>query len=332
MLVFIAHANIFPQVPGGFGVTIFFFLSGYLITTLMRLEIEATGQLSFKKFYLRRIYRIFPPLYIVLVISLLFVYFGIIERELTFPAVAAQFLHFTNYYSILVGNDNFTPGTAILWSLAVEEHFYAIFPLLFLFLVRNMNYRQTAAALLFICMLVLIWRLHLVYNMGIMHPYTYKATDARFDSIAFGCIMGVFSNPALGDKEYVTSEKMKIFILIIAFSILGFCLIYRSPEFRESIRYTLQGIALFPIFYLAISRSHWPIFSWLNWRPVKFMGLISYTFYLSHLLGLHLARDITGDNAVMRTIIGFCITAAFCTFMYIYIEKYFSRLRKKLHN
>src|SRR4051812_20527063 len=64
-VVFLAHAGV-PGMPGGFGVTVFFFLSGYLITTLLRLEVERTGTVSLRRFYLRRALRILPPFYIVL--------------------------------------------------------------------------------------------------------------------------------------------------------------------------------------------------------------------------------------------------------------------------
>src|SRR5258708_20144236 len=59
-IVFVSHAGI-DAVPGGFGVTVFFFLSGYLITTLMRLEAGKTGNVSLRSFYLRRAFRILPP-------------------------------------------------------------------------------------------------------------------------------------------------------------------------------------------------------------------------------------------------------------------------------
>ena len=57
-------------IPGGFGVTVFFFLSGYLITTLLRLEAERSGRINFKLFYLRRVLRILPPFYLVLATAL----------------------------------------------------------------------------------------------------------------------------------------------------------------------------------------------------------------------------------------------------------------------
>src|SRR5690606_21527322 len=88
LIVFVAHAGLGHIVPGGFGVTIFFFLSGYLITTLLCVEFEKTGSISLKHFYLRRVYRIFPPLYPVLGLALLLAAFT--TREVGFGAVLGQ--------------------------------------------------------------------------------------------------------------------------------------------------------------------------------------------------------------------------------------------------
>ncbi len=66
-IVFASHAGNQDVIPGLFGVTVFFFLSGYLITTLLRTEFEKHGRISLRNFYLRRAFRIFPPMYIVLV-------------------------------------------------------------------------------------------------------------------------------------------------------------------------------------------------------------------------------------------------------------------------
>src|SRR5262249_59072136 len=71
MVVFAGHAGLRGLIPGDFGVTVFFFLSGYLITTLLRMEHEQTGAISFRAFYLRRVLRIFPPFYLVLIVATL---------------------------------------------------------------------------------------------------------------------------------------------------------------------------------------------------------------------------------------------------------------------
>src|SRR5207244_9669139 len=67
--VFLAHAGLAGIVPGYFGLSIFFFLSGFLITTLLRMEYDQTGKVSLKQFYLRRVLRIFPPFYLVLLVA-----------------------------------------------------------------------------------------------------------------------------------------------------------------------------------------------------------------------------------------------------------------------
>ncbi len=65
LLVFLGHTGVVPGIPAGFGVTVFFFLSGYLITTLLRQEVAKRGSVDFKLFYLRRALRILPPFYLV---------------------------------------------------------------------------------------------------------------------------------------------------------------------------------------------------------------------------------------------------------------------------
>ena len=100
MLVFVSHAGWSHIIPGGFGVTIFFFLSGYLITTLLRREFEKTGSINFKNFYLRRVYRIFPPLYIILFLISILALTGIVEHQMRPWAVVSQVFYWTNYYMI----------------------------------------------------------------------------------------------------------------------------------------------------------------------------------------------------------------------------------------
>ena len=129
MIVFVGHAGLGHIVPGGFGVTVFFFLSGYLITTLLRREYESHGTISLAKFYLRRVYRIFPPLYLVLAILIALQVSGFLQREMSWTAVMAQVFHLTNYYLLAypsVEAAPVVPHTVPFWSLAVEEHFYLL--------------------------------------------------------------------------------------------------------------------------------------------------------------------------------------------------------------
>ena len=128
LLVFVAHCNLAHVVPGGFGVTVFFFLSGYLITSLLRDEYERTSRIALGRFWVRRALRILPPMYIVLGLSIAAGAAGLVSADIRLQAVVAQMLHLTNYYSIHLGEVHFPPGTGIFWSLAVEEHFYLLYP------------------------------------------------------------------------------------------------------------------------------------------------------------------------------------------------------------
>lgn len=331
LTVFVSHALYRDLVPGGYGVTVFFFLSGYLITTLLRTEHERSGQIRLGRFYLRRVYRIFPPMYIVLTGSVLLGLSNVLPDEMKLDAVLAQYAHLTNYYYIFFGQDNFAPATSVMWSLAVEEHFYLLFPLLIALLFRRCSPRRTAAILLAVCFAVFAWRCYLVLGVGMGHSYTYYATDTRLDSILFGCIMGVWCNPALDRDRIRLGRNAWIVLMALSVALLLFTFLNRSPVFRETARYSLQGLALFSLFFGAVRYHHWPIFSWLESRPMRALGLISYTFYLTHVPCLLLLRLYLDVGKPLLALLAFIATVAVSTLMYLLVERHMSALRRRLH-
>jgi peptidoglycan/LPS O-acetylase OafA/YrhL len=330
-MVFMSHAALPNLIPGGFGVTIFFFLSGFLITTLLRREHASTGGISLGKFYLRRVFRILPPMYIVLIVAVLLGVTGVFQSQMSLRGVLAQFAHLTNYYLIYFGQAGFAPATTVMWSLAVEEHFYLLFPLALGLLYRRFDSRGIAGILLGVCGLVLLWRAYLIFVAGYDHDYTYVATDTRLDSLLYGCILGVWSNPALDRSERTPDKRIWIAVLAASIGLLMFTFLYRSESFREVFRYSLQGIALFPIFFCAVRFHHWRVFSWLETRPMRAMGLISYTFYLVHVPCLELLRRYMDLGVWQRTVVGFLLTVAVSAAMYYFVERHMAALRRRLH-
>ncbi len=330
MTVFISHAGWGDIIPGGFGVTVFFFLSGYLITTLLRREIERTGTVNLAHFYLRRAYRILPPLYIVLGIALLLTLSGRMGHVEIHPwAVTAEVFFWTNYYSLFQGGQFLVPGTAVFWSLAVEEHFYLIFPLIFIVSVRRFPLVRTAQFLLAFCGLGLIWRFWL-HSHGVANDYTYSATDARFDSLLYGCVLGLWMNPVM-DADLRIGERARLALFLAAIGLLLVTFLDRNETFRQTLRYSLQGIALLPLFWLAIRHPKWPVFRWLNWPAVRYLGSISYTFYLSHFLILELVTQL-GLGRVPEALLALSFTIAFATLMFYGVERPFARIRRRLHD
>lgn len=334
MIVFVAHAGLGDIVPGGFGVTIFFFLSGYLITTLLRQEYEQTGTLSLRKFYLRRIYRIFPPLYLVLGLLIALKLSGVIPYEMSGGAVAAQLFHLTNYYLLLFPAVDYAPVvpyTVPMWSLAVEEHFYLLFPLALLLLLRRHSHPRAALVLAAACAVVLAWRLILVALLDNPGHYTYHATDTRIDSLLFGCIMALWMNPAMDKAPAWIGPRGWALLCVVALLALVGSFLHPGLAFREAVRYTVQGIALFPLFYCAVRYAGSPLFSWLNLRPVRALGVISYTLYLCHFAAIQLTGKLLGVSGLTRGVLAFALAVAFSAACYVLIERRFALLRRKLH-
>jgi peptidoglycan/LPS O-acetylase OafA/YrhL len=331
MLVFVSHAGPQHFAPGNFGVTVFFFLSGYLITTLLRMEFEATGRISLRAFYLRRVLRIFPPFYLVLLIASLLAFAGALGGPpLRLDALLSQVFHLSNYHMIAFGwGDGRAPGTGLYWSLAVEEHFYLAFPLLYLVLLRVASRRRQMLVMLGICGAVLIWRCVLVLLLHSSQDRTYIATDTRIDSILFGCALAVWGNPALDPSRIATRWwKWGLFPLGVAAILLTF--VVRSHEFEETFRYSLQGLALFPIFILAIRTPEWGPFKLLNLRWVTFVGVLSYSIYLMHqsiIVGIQRWIDIPW---VLQGIIALAIVVLAATAIHYLVEKPCARLRRRL--
>ena len=331
LLVFAAHAGLNERVPGNFGVTVFFFLSGYLITTLMRVEFGRTGSVSLKAFYLRRVLRIFPPMYLVLAGASLLTVAGLLGGSVRLEALVPQALHFSNYYIVLNGWwDGRAPGTWILWSLAVEEHFYLAFPLLYLLLLRFVPSRGRQALVLFgACAIVLAWRLALVLLLHADKDRTYVATDTRVDSILFGCALAVFGNPVL-DSTRVSDRTWKSVLLPLGLAGLLVSFLVRDAWFQETFRYSLQGLSLLPLFVAAIRFPSWTMFRVLNLGPIKFIGVLSYSIYLLHPTVLFGTEQWTPWHPVAKAMFGLALTLVLAFCIYRFVELPCAHLRKRL--
>src|SRR5215471_18304083 len=284
LLVMLGHSGLEGLAPGGLGVTIFFFLSGYLISTLMLAENERTSGIDILRFYARRILRLMPALFISLAIAYGLTYAGWLSGSITTAGMTAQLLYFANYYGLFFDPGNTVPdGTGILWSLAVEEHFYIFYPLIMILLVGSRLRPRTIGALLGIgCVVILAWRIYLVQLPDFVTNRTYSASDTRIDSIIYGCILGVVMNPMRKLHHADTMSFGQWAILATAAGTLLVTLLYRHTAFRETIRYSLQGLALMPLFYFAVRFSNNQLFRHLNSRLAIALGTYSYAIYLIH--------------------------------------------------
>jgi peptidoglycan/LPS O-acetylase OafA/YrhL len=334
LIVVLAHSGLEAIVPGGLGVTIFFFLSGYLITTLMLTENERTGRINILQFYARRMFRLMPPLFVTLAIAYGLTYAGLLPGGITITGLAAQLLYFANYYGLFFDPGNTVPdGTGILWSLAVEEHFYIFYPLLMTLLLGSKLRPRTIGTLLGIaCLAILAWRIYLVQSPDFVTYRTYYASDTRIDSIIYGCILAIVTNPIRNLHHAGTMSLAQWAIVATALGTLLVTLLYRDTVFRETVRYSLQGLALMPLFYFAVRFPKNHLFRHLNSRLAITLGIYSYAIYLIHYVVIRLIATNAPATAAKFFIlfpIALLVSIAYAAAVDSFVDRYFRQLRRK---
>lgn len=340
LLVIASHAffdaGFRSPIPGNLGVTVFFFLSGYLIGTLLRIERERRGGISLGRFYARRALRIFPPMYLVLGLAVLWGIYRAHALEgppIDWPMVLGQVLHVTNYAIALQGfNAPVAPGTDLFWSLAVEEHFYLVYPALFLLVWRLPEARQRALALLGICGAILLWRCVLVFGFDVRWEYTYVATDTRADSILFGCALSLWGNPAL-DGTRIAERVWKWLLLpagLLAIAATVAAQALGAEWFLQTFRYSIQGVALVPLFVVAVRYPVWGPMRVLNQPLVQWVGTLSYTLYLVHRLCFEFVWQVFRPSFPVYVLTAVAMAFAIATLVYRYIEVPAARARQRL--
>jgi len=331
LLVFAGHEGLDRYVPGGFGVTVFFFLSGFLIATLMRAEFERFGSVDLGQFWLRRALRILPAFYLVLLLATLTARLVDPGESVSGGALAARALHVTNYWVIFRGYSGEPPGTGVYWSLAVEEHFYLLYPWLYIAMQKlHMPAARQAQLLWGLCALVLVWRCVLVLVLGASVDRTYMGSDTRLDSILFGCALALWRNPVLDAPTYRVS-LWKYVVTPLSVLVLAACLLIPGAAFRETLRYSLQGIALTFLFIAAIRFRDTAYYRLLNWRPLALIGMLSYSLYLLHyavILGVR--RVFAPLHPALQACLALAISLALAWGIYLLVERPCARLRRRL--
>ncbi len=328
MLVFFAHAGLSALIPGGFGVTVFFFLSGFLITTLLCREFDRTNTVAFGAFYMRRLLRLGPPLLLTMALAILLGLAGLVKADLSISAMLAQVFFVYNYYQLLPGSETSVDGLGILWSLAVEEHFYFVWPLLFLMLAQRRIGTNCIVVLLFI---ILAWRAVRLLIFGHSEWAIYISTDTRFDSLLFGCLLAILMARDVF-PDWLMKARVFYPVLVASFLLLFVSFLWRDPIFRSTARYTIQGIALMPVFYYAVMRSDHPFFRPLNWWIMRRIGLYSYTLYLIHFVLLKVLWNMGyEEGSLVAMSIAAVLSMIWAALVYQFAERPFHGLRARLN-
>ena len=331
IIVLCAHYRLVP-VPGGFGVTLFFFLSGYLITTLFFSERHSVGGIDMFKFYLRRWLRLTPPLVITVVIAVILyriTRIGVDGTPVPVGTTMAALLYYTNYYDLTWSME---PSKVIpfgvFWSLAVEEHFYLLWPL-----VMKNNIQNTTRLLEIIvgaCIIIMLWRVVAHYVLRVSTDYTYMATDCRIDSILYGALLRVlFETPCASTVVRICKSPIS---RLIGLLLLIICFTLPYEGFRETLRYSLQGIALMPLFSaVLLDQPETTVRRVLATPIMVLIGRLSYSIYLFHLPARTPFEAMFGSPFLIEsTIGGLFVTGVLAYVVFIFVELPIARIRRQL--
>ncbi len=293
-MVLLSHYGFRRVFPGGFGVTVFFFVSGFLIARQVLAEQAVRGQLSLGLFYMRRLLRLYPALLVALALGgALFVALG---GHFPPGQVLAGVFYYTNYYARIssyggVPDGMFNPFV-ILWSLAVEEHYYLVFPALVLLLGRTRL--RFALVLCAVIAAVTLWRFHVAQECATavarcvgdgLDDRILQSTDTRVDSILYGAVLATLLGSHWAGPLARLLQNRAVFAAGLALLCLSFAI--RDPLFRDSWRFSVQGIGLFLAVgsLLFSTRLGW-VRGMLSWRGAILIGRWSYSIYLWHAIVL----------------------------------------------
>jgi peptidoglycan/LPS O-acetylase OafA/YrhL len=250
---------------GGIGVDIFFAVSGFLICTLLLHEKERTGAINLASFYIRRVFRIIPPMWVYLATVVVLKLYGILDFVSSFDITSAA-LFFKNY----------TQGphwyTDHFWSLAIEEHFYLFVP----FLLAVLSWKRSLQATLVIVVICASVR---AVEYKLLTSTLESATETRIDAIMYGAIAALLCDRFSRQiKSYLTLTTV---LFVLCTVLIGCALFSELP-----IRRTLIALAIpVPIVFTVLNPTH-ILGRWLELKPVQSIGKISYSLYIWQMMFL----------------------------------------------
>ena len=298
--------------PGGFlGVDVFFVLSGYLITTLLLREIQRTGRISFANFWARRARRLLPAVLFLLGVCILQVWHdpAIATHGARRDDIISTLFYYANWHFIATDQSYFATYAGVsplrhMWSLAIEEQFYFVWPLLIgvtVYLAR----RRSRIILAVVVALLIASVADMAREFSVTNPSrAYFGTDTRAHVLLAGAALAVLLNMPNSQTTTYRRVATRVWPVLALIVVASFAL-YRdqAPFFYHG------GAALFAV---VVALLLWSIEMApssalgraLSLRPVQWIGWLSYSLYLWHWpVIVWINRRSVGSSTVLRDLV-----------------------------
>jgi peptidoglycan/LPS O-acetylase OafA/YrhL len=294
------------------GVRVFFVISGYLISTLLFMELDKTRRIDLKEFYIRRVFRIFPAFYCFLGAVGLASAFGL----LTVPA--ADMVYAATYTINFVKEKSWYIGH--IWSLSVEEQFYLLWPATLAWLGRAKGLRVAFAVLLLAPIARMLWFYILPERQGLIT----EAFPTVADAIAAGCLLAGVRERLGATPRYVALLRSPLLWLLVA----AIVAVNAQPFFR--LRWlageTFMNVGIAVVIDRFIRYPDTLAGRFLNHRAVAFVGVLSYSLYLWQQIFFHSEGGRWWSRFPANVV---CVIAAALASYYL-VEKPMLSLRQRL--
>ncbi len=317
---------------GELGVSFFFVLSGFLISYLLIKEKEMTNKIDVKAFYIRRILRIWPLYYFVvlfgfLVFPALKAHFGQVPNETSNPLLCLTFL---NNFDRIYNGDADASVITIMWSVAIEEQFYLIWPILF-FLIPSKNYRYIFVAVMLISTLFRNFYFHKT-------KIDYHTLGVISDMAIGGLGAYLILNSFYFFNKIKNLSKNAIFILYLSVVAL---IVFKQEIFATTTMQVLKRLIMACIFIMVILEQNFAeksLFKVGNWNIISRLGKYTYGLYCLH--GIAVLATITilkkynllNDSWqiwLLQLPLALLLSILISWISYTYFESWFLKLKSK---
>jgi len=309
---------------GGWGVCVFFVLSSFLITELLRKEKERTGTVAIRAFYVRRVLRIWPLQYFFLIFAYIL---GCYVPAFYAPgaAIASMMLFVGNWYTARHG---YIAGVAsALWSISLEEQFYLLWPML----CRTFEKR---IILMISLLLMPVAALAIVYLMGhgsSVNPGVWTNPFVQFQMFGYGAVLSLRLNgrtpfSGAGARSAALVGGMALFLI----ATLVFHAMQEGATTTGIVCGYFCSAAASCLLLLGILGARIP--PWMS--PAVYLGKISYGLYVFHVLCLDLTNrwmGVAGQPAylLLKILVALGSTGVLAALSYRFIESPFIRLKER---
>ncbi len=306
---------------GAAGVDLFFALSAFLITSILLREREETGGISLRRFYLRRILRIWPLYFMLIALGVVLAH-TMAKQSLPWYYVAGYLLFVGNWVHAVFGRPESICSP--LWTVSIEEQFYLIWPLL----MKMLGRRGMIVAGVATFLLASVSRIGFMLA-GSSGGFIYYGSISRCDSLALGILLALFA-----DRMPRLTRGARV--LLLATGLMGWVIssawLNEQPgpvDLRMVLGRLIVSLAAGAILYACLHSHHQLVRG--GW--VVRLGKISYGLYMLHLTGilimLSLFHPAWGWQLLASKGLGFVMTAILALASYRWIESPFLRLKDK---